>query len=111
MPSSECSCTGAFTAFSDRVSGSWRTARYLSRLTNGWPRRSTQPNSTRAPGSHSRRMRGKIHHDHVAASRRLFDVLDRRHEIQHRGLDAVQARSIEGARGRVPPPGTEAVLL
>src|SRR5438034_7779332 len=54
---------------------------------------------------------GKIHHDHVAASRRLFDVLDRRDEIQHRGLDAVQARSIEGARGRVSPPGTEAVLL
>ena len=38
----------------------------------------------------------------VAPSRRLLDVRDEGHALQHRRLDAVQARPAEGARRRMP---------
>ena len=55
--------------------------------------------------------RRPVHHDHGAPSRRLLDVRDEGHALQHRRLDAVQARPVEGARRRMPAPGHQALLL
>ena len=55
--------------------------------------------------------RSEVHHDHVAPPRRLLDVRDPRDAVQHRGLDAVQARPAEAAGGRVPATRPQAVLL
>ena len=57
-----------------------------------------------------------------AAGMRYITITSRHHDgfsmfatkatpLQHRGLDAVQARSAEGAGGRVPPAGHQALLL
>src|SRR5947208_3283407 len=55
--------------------------------------------------------RSEVHHDHVAPPRRLLDVRDPRDAVQHRGLDAVQARPAEAVGGRVPATRPQAVLL
>src|ERR1051326_8933364 len=53
----------------------------------------------------------EIHHDYVAAPRRLRDVRLQSVALQHRGLDSVSPRSPEGAGGRMPAPRAQALLL
>src|SRR6266516_200324 len=61
---------------------------------------------------HARQERGhEVHHDHLASPRRLLDVRNTGHALQHRRLDAVSARSVKRAGGRMPPAGHQALLL